>query len=178
MSRRIATTSFPPQPRHSRERGNPGEAGHSGASPSHPMRLAPPHPPQRRPQGRCGTPTWPLMVRHSIPITQSTPKTAVLVGRRLGGSEGRRSHPLVGAAHQIGELALDDLTSWFESWQVGLKGLNCELFGGPSQYEGRIVERYLVSRRVATTHTSPTQIAVRHAAQSKCASDGSRPIPS
>ena len=25
--------------------------------------------------------------------------------------------------------------------------LNCELFGGPSQYEGRIVERYLVSRR-------------------------------
>ena len=32
-------------------------------------------------------------------------------------------------------------------------------------------------RRVATTHTSPTQIAVRHAAQSKCASDGSRPIP-
>ena len=64
-----------------------------------------------------------------------------------------------------------------ESSLVGLKGLNCELFGGPSQYEGRIVERYLVSRRVATTHTSPTQIAVRHAAQSKCASDGSRPIP-
>ena len=65
----------------------------------------------------------------------------------------------------------------FDSSQVGLKGLNCELFGGPSQYEGRIVERYLASKRVATTHTSPTQIAVRHAAQSKCASDGSRPIP-
>ena len=55
--------------------------------------------------------------------------------------------------------------------------LNCELFGGPSQYEGRIVERYQVSRRVATTHTSPIQIAARHAAQSKCVSDGSRPIP-
>ena len=65
----------------------------------------------------------------------------------------------------------------FDPSQVGLKGLNCELFGGPSQYEGRIVERYLVSRRVATTHTSPTQIAAHHAAQSKCASDGSRPIP-
>ena len=31
----------------------------------------------------------------------------------------------------------------FESTTVGLKGLNCELFGGLSQYEGRIVERYL-----------------------------------
>ena len=145
--------------------------------PSPHMRQAPPHPPQRRPQGRCGTPTWPLMVRHSTPITQSTPKTAVLVGRRLGGSQLRRPHPLIGAAHQTSELAQDGLLSGFESRQVGLKGLNCELFGGPSQYEGRIVERYLVSRRVATTHTSPTQIAVRHAAQSKCASDGSRPIP-
>ena len=73
----------------------------------------------------------------------------------------------------------DELISHYTlaSAVVGLKGLNCELFGGPSKYEGRIVERCLVSRRVATTHTSPTQIAARHAAQSKCASDGSRPIP-
>ena len=56
----------------------------------------------------------------SIPITQSTPKTAVLVGRRPGGSERRRSHPLIGAAHQTTELAQDGLLSWFESRQVGL----------------------------------------------------------
>ena len=61
-----------------------------------------------------------LMVRRSIPISQSTPKTEVLVNRRLGGSELRPSHHLIGATHQTSELALDGPTSWFESRQVSL----------------------------------------------------------
>ena len=40
------------------------------------------------------------------------------VDRRLGGSEGKRSHSLIGAARQTSELALDGLVSWFESRQV------------------------------------------------------------
>ena len=44
------------------------------------------------------------------------------MGRRLGDSERRRSHPLIFAAHQTSELALDGLVSWFESRQVGLVG--------------------------------------------------------
>ena len=60
----------------------------------------------------------------SIPNSQSTPRTAVLVGRRLGGNERRRSHPLVDATHQTSKLALDGLFSWFESRQVGRSVLN------------------------------------------------------
>ena len=45
---------------------------------------------------------------------------AEFVGHRLGGSERRRSHLLIYAAHQTSELALDGLVSWFESRQVGL----------------------------------------------------------
>ena len=61
-------------------------------------------------------PPAPLMVRRSIPITQSTPKTAVLVGRRLGGSQLRRLRIApIGAAHQTNELAPDGLVSGFES---------------------------------------------------------------
>ena len=47
----------------------------------------------------------------------------------------------------------------------------------PGRCGRRVLRRRPGARRPAT-HTSPTQIAVRHAAQSKCASDGSRPIPS
>lgn len=61
-----------------------------------------------------------LTVRPSIPIARSTPKTAVFVGRRLGGSERTRSHHLVCAAHQISHLAQDGLVSRFESRQVDL----------------------------------------------------------
>ena len=99
----------------SRFRGNDGYAKVSkGGSPASPETTA---------QGRCGTPAGPLVVRRSICIIQSTPRAAILVGCRLGGSDRRRSHPLFGAAHQTNGLAPDGPISWFESRQVEPRGL-------------------------------------------------------
>ena len=64
----------------------------------------------------------PLVTVSSKPITQSTPNTAVLAGRRIGGSEQIRPHHLVNAAHQTRKLALDGFIGCFASWQVDLIG--------------------------------------------------------
>ena len=39
---------------------------------------------------------------------------------RLGGSEGRWSQPLIGAARQTTVLALDGLISWFDGEPLGI----------------------------------------------------------
>ena len=67
-------------------------------------------------------PPFGIVMWLSIPISRSTPKTTVLVGRRLGGSARTRSHHLICAAHQTSKMALDGLFSWFASRQAGQSG--------------------------------------------------------